>query len=948
MPLIGSFKIKNKQMKRILNKYDFIFFFLLLSNLGFGQQPILVLPEGYTWDETEVGYQPIKFAFSSDSELIATSKWSYLKIWEVRSGKLLKTISIQPNGCSSICFSADNKEVITSGYDMNSELPSTVKSWNINTGKSKTLVSRRENVFFRQIQLSNDCSKIICTGDTLVIIYDTKENKIEKQIAVDNAYATYSLKNKKNNKYITFGSFSINIWDLQGNKITTKDNFPLTKTSENPENQFSENNFLSQRNDSLFIHNLNNFAVTKSFRFDSGIRKAEITKDDRYLFITNYLNILTIIDLKNENAIYTETDVEDFIINNSKNHFLIKQKDKLPTIKQITNSGEVIKIYNFISDNYNKSFCSLTTDQSILIVSYKKNKSNLFVDIIDTKNLTKISSLESHALNIEYATFNKSGEKIFTSTYDSQNQVFDMQTGKLIGRITGLRDEEISELASEYDIINGKQVFIKNVIGYSSTNLGVSITDAYQNIICTLYPIDNDDYLTLLPNGYYQCTYAAAKLLHYVTKDMKVITFEQLDVKYNRPDKVLEAIGNTNSELINSYKKAYEKRIKKLGINTSSFDERYSVPESDFVERDAIEYEQKNETLTLHIKGLDNTYKLDRYNVWVNDVPIFGLKGKSIRDNNLNTLDTTVTITLSEGKNRIETSITNVNGIESYRMPLNVNYTPVTQYKEKTYFIGIGIDKFANNKYNLKYSTKDIHDLANNLKEKIGDDLVIDTLFNQNVTVTNVKALKQLLKTTNVNDKVIISYSGHGVLSQTYDYYLSTYDIDFVKPEEYGLAYDELESLLDSIPTRKKLMLIDACHSGEVDKEELEKMKKNSTSNDGKVALGAKGAIPTFISDSKKIGMKNSFELMQELFVNVGKSTGATIISAAGGTQFALEDGGLKNGVFTYSIIEFMKNNPEATISKLKEYTNKRVPELTKGMQVPTARTETNAIDWKF
>lgn len=48
-------------------------------------------------------------------------------------------------------------------------------------------------------------------------------------------------------------------------------------------------------------------------------------------------------------------------------------------------------------------------------------------------------------------------------------------------------------------------------------------------------------------------------------------------------------------------------------------------------------------------------------------------------------------------------------------------------------------------------------------------------------------------------------------------------------------------------------MPIDACHSGEVDKEELEKMKKNSTSNDGIVAIGGKGAIPIFTSDSKKM-----------------------------------------------------------------------------------------------
>ena len=84
--------------------------------------------------------------------------------------------------------------------------------------------------------------------------------------------------------------------------------------------------------------------------------------------------------------------------------------------------------------------------------------------------------------------------------------------------------------------------------------------------------------------------------------------------------------------------------------------------------------------------------------------------------------------------------------------------------------------------------------------------------------------------------------------------------------------------------------------------------------------------------DSASLGMKNSFELMQTLFVNVGRSTGATIISAAGGTQFAQESGDLKNGVFTYSILEYMKDHPFATVTELKNYVNKRVPELTKGL----------------
>jgi len=470
----------------------------------------------------------------------------------------------------------------------------------------------------------------------------------------------------------------------------------------------------------------------------------------------------------------------------------------------------------------------------------------------------------------------------------------------------------------------------------------IELRTAAGKLIYTFYNFNSADYFSKIPSGYYQSSTNAAKLLHYVTKDLKVISFEQLDLKYNRPDKVLEAIGNTDTALIKSYRKAWEKRIKKLGIDTMAFRDGYSVPEADFVNRDAVEYEQKTGTLQLHIKGMDSTYKLDRFNIWVNESPLFGQRGISIRKKNSNSIDTTITIKLSQGENRIVTSITNVNGTESYRMPLYVNYTPAVKQKESLRFIGIGIDQFADSKYNLKYSAKDIRDLSKKLKEKYKENIVIDTLFNENVTTENVKALKQKLQHTTVNDKVIVSYSGHGLLSKEYDYYLSTYNINFEKPEQNGLPYDELENLLDSIPARKKLMLIDACHSGEVDKDELTRIDSiNKTSE-------VKGLKPVAYKKEGQLGLKNSFELMQSLFVNVGKSTGATIISAAAGTQFALERNDLKNGVFTYSILEAMQKYPTIKISELKKIVGERVEQLTNGLQKPTSRNENIAVDWSL
>ncbi|HEY6064337.1 MAG TPA: caspase family protein, partial [Chitinophagaceae bacterium] len=204
---------------------------------------------------------------------------------------------------------------------------------------------------------------------------------------------------------------------------------------------------------------------------------------------------------------------------------------------------------------------------------------------------------------------------------------------------------------------------------------------------------------------------------------------------------------------------------------------------------------------------------------------------------------------------------------------------------------------------------------------------------------------KKLLQTT-VNDKVIIAYSGHGLLSKNFDYYLSTYNVNFSRPEVNGLLYDELENLLDSIPARKKLMLIDACFSGEVDKEEL--MRIQAVKKQLGEAMDTKGVDPIVDTSNKRLGMKSTFDLMQQLFANVGKSTGAIIIAASGGTQFAREGGGLKNSVFTYCVLEAMKQYPSMNASRLNQVVSRRVTELTHGLQRSTLRNEQKDIDWKL
>jgi WD40 repeat protein len=898
----------------------------------------------------------------------AAIKDNNAKLWDVQSGKLLYDFS-NDYQIGAACFGPGGKSVFTG------DKAGVIRVWNSLTGALTSQVKTDWPV--TDISFSPDGKKMgTASYNGFAKIYDVRTGT-ELQSLVGHINNVLYLKNIPGSNYLAFNTKNaINILDLSqgiidrigvdtallnyfafsdiGNLVAAQYNdgkikvwsFPDGKSI--PINKFKHGFYLRTISPAgkhialsdgfgIAIWNMERGEINElKGRHAGTITSMEFSPDENWLISGARDNTFKIWNLKNGEL--TDSlpgpNVKDKRGND--NLSIIKGKKYFVTTNFLY-PDSVFRIWEFenfrlVKEVNNRSrinSISISGNDKMIAVSSYGN-----INIWDIQTGLQIGNIKDPS-DINEAVFSNFGDKILLTSWNNRSiKLWDYKKDTLL---SVLRPAYGSFYSPHFSVLDQDIVNIWD-------NFWITIWDAKSiTLKALLVNLDSTDYFIQILSGYYQCSPNAAKLLHYVTKDLKVITFEQLDVKYNRPDKVLEAIGNTDTALIKSYRIAWEKRIKKLGIDTTFFKAGYSVPEADFVNRDRIDYEQKKEILSLHIRGNDSTYLLERFNVWINEVPVYGQRGINIRHRNKNSFDTTITIRLSQGENRIETSLFNVNGTESYRMPLTVNYTPEKPQKEIAHFVGIGIQQFADKSHPLKYSVKDIRDLALKLKEKYGNDITIDTLFNENVSIGKVKRLKEKLKQTSINDKVIIAYSGHGLLSDSLDYYLSTYSVNFNNPQENGLPYDELENLLDSIPARKKLMLIDACHSGEVDKEERMIMDKQALS----LGLG-KGIDPESTVDTKHLGLNNSFALMQSLFVNVGKSTGATIIAAAGGNQYALEGvDKLPNGVFTHCILEEMKNNETIKVSELKKQVGRRVEEITKGLQKPTSRNETIAVDWK-
>ena len=85
---------------------------------------------------------------------------------------------------------------------------------------------------------------------------------------------------------------------------------------------------------------------------------------------------------------------------------------------------------------------------------------------------------------------------------------------------------------------------------------------------------------------------------------------------------------------------------------------------------------------------------------------------------------------------------------------------------------------------------------------------------------------------------------------------------------------------------------------------------------------------------------------MQELFADLRRGSGAEVITASGGTEFAYEGGGLSNGTFTAAVLEGLNGQAaqgqdgRVTVSQLWEYVARRVSVLTGGRQKPSPRRE--------
>ena len=142
--------------------------------------------------------------------------------------------------------------------------------------------------------------------------------------------------------------------------------------------------------------------------------------------------------------------------------------------------------------------------------------------------------------------------------------------------------------------------------------------------------------------------------------------------------------------------------------------------------------------------------------------------------------------------------------------------------------------------------------------------------------------------------------AGHGFV-QSDSYQFALHDCKFDTTDNGTLSLGEIERLISGSPARRRVVMLDTCHSG----SELPGAS-SVTSQDGPVRFKSRSLD---VSSSTTTSMQDEIRKhMLEQFGNQVGMSGTTVISASNAGQFALESADWNNGAFTFAVRQAIRS----------------------------------------
>lgn len=534
--------------------------------------------------------------------------------------------------------------------------------------------------------------------------------------------------------------------------------------------------------------------------------------------------------------------------------------------------------------------------------------------------------------------FDPDGTKIVSAGKDGKVKIWDLLNGMQIGKYSGhiaavnavawdplnrfiasggndksirLIDSKTCKEIRQFNVSMGAIAGLQftkdgNKLISVTTDGVIQIWDMNQmQEIYTYIQIDRENWLSKTPSGHFDGSAGALKHINYVS-GLSVIAVDALFEKFYSP-KLIQRI--MSGEVFKNPGVGISEQMKEapgLELQIGNAQERGIDIDLDSI----VWYTEKIQvemTLTDNGGGLDelriyNNSKLIQTELFVNEKTNVG-----------KTITKTFELPIQTGENKISAVALNKNRVESQEKSMTI-YFDGLQSDIDLYILAIGVDKYQNPSYQLSYALNDAKAYLKEIDK--GATPIFKTINKQFLKdeETTKAAIKNnfdnIATVAGPEDVFLFYFAGHGTMSMGNDksessFYLIPYDVTKLYGDDQLLAdkaisANELLEYSKKIKAGKQLFVLDACQSGGA----LE-------------AVSVRGAS------------------REKAIAQLARSTGTFFLLASGAVQFASEAKELGHGLFTYAILEALTGKADGgsfdkkiTANELKSYVEDRVPEL--------------------
>ena len=878
-------------------------------------------------------------AISPDGKWIG-SAGKKLKLWEwgkKKESRIFKGTRYEGN---DIIFSSDsrNLHVVDNGGFL--------YEWQISNSLPNYRNDKSIGELSGQIAISPNGKYIITGGDLRRPRLWKADSGEEIPFLRDQAVSVFSFSYHKKRNWLISGGYrgQIHIHDQKMGTLKFTDFYsfssPITSIR-----TYASYAAIGTRSGRLNFFNLDSFQYEKSFQFSDNDILVEFSPQGDKLLVISRRDSAWIIDLSN----WTKKSLKNFpeypisaSWHPKENEILVGASEgKLFLYNLKSNSSRrfeghsVREIYALAWTPNGQKFASCAGNDPFL------NHGEVF--LWDRNSDGPNQKLIGPQKFVSALAFNDQGSTLAAGTLGGEIFLWDIQGNqpaqKLVNHaslITGLQFPKQNHLLS--GSLDGKMI----LWDYKKASIQYTLVNSNQE----------GGYCYFQPNGFYKVAKYGGNLVSFEYNKHMYLS-DQFDILLNRPDLILERLGASKNK-VKDYYKSYLKRLEKLGFQSFDQPNYLSTPELEIENIQNVPISTQDSSINLKINTQDSLFKVNRINVYVNNIPIYGISGLPLRNQPTYSLDTTLKIPLSVGLNVLQVSSQNELGIESLRETVSIT-NERSPYTSNLYVLSIGVSNYQDSSKDLDYAAKDAQNIADFFRASpFHNKVFVKTLKDRQVTKKELLAQKEFLNKSHIEDQVILYISGHGMRDSAYQFYFATQDTDFSDPSKFGVTFNEIEELLDSIPARKKLLLIDACFSGEYDKD-ADPFSQVQPSQIEKNYLFIHHFDTSNIEENIRIDLRNPFELMKDLFADLRRGTGSTVLSSSSGVELSYESPVDSNGIFTYLFLNGMKTKKadlnkdgRIMVSEIQAYLNTSIPLATGGLQRSTLLRENLALNFRI